>query len=161
MDLVRGDEQLLAALLDGDALARAAVALAAHLLEHLGDGLVEAVCLDGLDQVVRRVDVEGLHGVLAVGGDKDHVRRVLEMGEGLCELQAVCAGHVHVEEHDVCTEVLELLDGLANVGGLCYDVDLAGLVQKEPEFRAGRRLVIDDDRTQHIRLHSSFHTYSR
>ena len=113
-NLVDGDEHLAAALHHGDALYRGVrLGLRLNARLHLVQGLVEAVRLDRLHEVVDGVDLKGLECILAVGGHKDYRRRVLKLVEHLCELHAVGLGHRDVKEDDVRTRLHESLDRLA------------------------------------------------
>ena len=68
-DVVDRDEQLLAGLLDGNALNLGGRLLGSGL--EAADRLPQPIDLDRLDQVVGRFDLEGLHRVLAVRRDED------------------------------------------------------------------------------------------
>ena len=93
---------------------------------------LQAVGLNGLHEVIDRVDAEGLDGVLAVRGDKDDRGRVLELVERLGELHAARLWHRDVEEHDVGLGLHELLDRLAGARGLGDGLDATGLLEQEP-----------------------------
>ena len=146
-NLVRGDEQLLAALLNGNPLGRVVLVDHRDMLLDLFDRLEEALGLDRLHEVVDRVDLEGLDGMLAIGRDEHDRRRARDLRESLGQLQARRARHVDVEEHHVAAVVLEVLDGFAHVARLGHDLDLAGLLEQVLELRPRRSLVINDHRT--------------
>ena len=116
---------------------------------HAGDGLGQTIGFDRLDQVIDCVDLERVEGELAVGGDEHDRRRVLEMLQGLGELQTRGLGHVDVEEDDIDGIFLQFLDGLAHAGGLGDHVGLAELVEQEAQLRTRRRLIVDDHCFQH------------
>lgn len=79
VNLAGGNEQLLAALLDGDALVGGRAALRGDELLDLADCLYEAIGLDRLYQVIGRVYLERLDGKLAVRGHENDVGRILEL----------------------------------------------------------------------------------
>ena len=87
--------------------------------------------------------------MLAVGGDKDDRRRIFELAQGVGQLDAGGARHVDVQEHHIGTLVLEALDGLSDVGGLGYDLDLARLIQQKPKLRTCRSFIVADNSIQH------------
>src|SRR5208283_1299795 len=100
--------------------------------------------VDGLEKVVERIELEGLHRELVVGRREDHVRhRGLE---GLEELHPGLARHLHVEEEDVGLERRHLLAGLLGVGRLARHPDLRVRHEQAPQLVAREALVVDQER---------------
>ena len=115
-----------------------------------GAGLVEgegdAGAVEGLEQVVDCIHLEGADGVLVEGGGEDDLG---EAGGGVEELfddgEAIEAGHLDVEEDDVGGVGADEVDGFDAVGALGEDVDVAGVFEEVEELLAGEGLVVDDD----------------
>ena len=98
------------------------------------------------------MDLERLDRVLVVGGDEDDQRHPVP-AHLLDHLEAVGAGHLNVEEHQVRGEAADGVDGLAAVAALADDLDV-GLGREEAGHALARqRLVIDDQRAE--RLHAA------
>ena len=60
-------------------------------------------------------------------------------------LEAVDAGHLDVEEHEVGGVARDRVDRLAPVGALADDLEVAESAQAQLEAAARERLVVDDD----------------
>ena len=149
-NLVDGDENLAAALLDGNALGRGSRGgslLAASL--NLVEGSLETIRLDRLHQVVDSIDVKRLERILAVGGDEHHRRRVFELMERLGKLHAVRLGHRDVQEQHVRAAIHQLLDGVTSARSLGDVLDPSGLLEEEAELGTSRGFVVNDHGTQH------------
>ena len=113
--------------------------------------LVEAPLLDGLQQVVDRVHLERLDGVLVVGGDEDHPRRrrrVLE--QQVRHFEAGEPRHLDVEKRDVGLDGADDLEGADAVVGLADDGDVLDLTEEEAQFLAGGLLVVGDHRAEFV-----------
>jgi hypothetical protein len=74
---------------------------------HLLQRLLQAFQPHRLGQVIGGLQLEGLHGVLGVGGDEDQGRRLRQLAQGLGQRQAAGAGHVDVQQRDVETLVAQ------------------------------------------------------
>src|SRR2546426_11938839 len=74
-------------------------------LQHLlsaQDGLSHAALVERLQDVVHRVDLERLYGVIVKGGGEDDVRHFhLAVHQFLEHTEAVETGHLHIEEYQV------------------------------------------------------------
>ncbi len=78
---------------------------------------------DGLQQVVDRVDLEGLDGVLVEGSGEDDERDVRQR---VHDLETVHPRHLNVEYDDVGVELACHLDRPKAVLGLARDLDVRG-----------------------------------
>ena len=107
--------------------------------------LLEAVAAERLQQVVEGVDLEGLEGVLVVGGHEDHRRHLLG-ADLLDHAEAVAGRHLHVEEHQIGLLVLDRVDRLLAVGALADQLDVLFLLQQADDALARHRLVVHDHR---------------
>src|SRR5437879_11098444 len=68
-----------------------------------------------LEQVVERVQLEGLDGVPVVRGDEDDARRLLERSEVARYLEPAHAGHLDVEQEHLRAARRNALDRLEAV----------------------------------------------
>ena len=90
----------------------------------------------------------GVHVLVEVeGGDDDHRERIGDgrSGEGVRRLDAVHAGHAHVEQAHVGAQAPGELDGAAAVGGLAGHLDARLGVQDHGQPGAHDLLVVGDD----------------
>jgi hypothetical protein len=88
------------------------------------DGFGDAGFVEGLEDVVHRVYVERLHGVVVESRRKDHVRDLhLALGKLLQDAKAVEAGHLHIEKDQVGRMLFDQVDGLEAVLSLRDQVD--------------------------------------
>jgi len=62
---------------------------------------MQAFAPNGLEQVVHRVGIEGVDGMVAVGRGEDDSRAGPQPGQVLGGLQAVHARHADIEENDI------------------------------------------------------------
>ena len=111
------------------------------------DRLQHAGFVEGLEQVVDGVDVEGAHRVLVEGGGEDDLRQpVLVLDELLEHGESVEAGHLHIEKDEVGLVLADELDGLDAVCALGHDFDAAGGVEQILQLFARELLIVDDER---------------
>jgi hypothetical protein len=116
------------------------------VVERAPDRLGEPRLVDGLEQVVERVDVERAHRELVVGGDEDDRGR--RVGQERGQLEPRQLRHLHVDEQEVGAEPLDQRERLEAVAGLADQLDrVRGQHQAQPVPR--QRLVVDDDRAHH------------
>src|SRR5262245_35273102 len=73
---------------------------AANLLLRTIHSALEPLAIEGLQEVIRRVDLEGPDGIFVIGGDEHHDRDVIGRKQGHY-LEAVDLGHAHIEEHQI------------------------------------------------------------
>ena len=109
--------------------------LGAHRLEHVVDG----------------VQVEGVDGVLLVGGHEDDGRRVPEPAQHLGELEPGQAGHVDVEEDRVDVVLAEPAEQPQRLGGGVAGEHVGHplvAAEQEGELVEGRALVVHDEHAQ-------------
>src|SRR6516164_7458473 len=117
----------------------------AYVFAHARERGGEARLIDWLEQIVDGVRLEGLDGVLVVGGDEHHHRHrfLRQMRQ---HLETRHAWHLDVEEHQVG---LVLLDGgkcFAAVGTLRDDLEVGLVAQPDLDAASREHLVIDDER---------------
>ena len=103
----------------------------------------DALRLHGLEQVIDRAMVEGIDGILVVGGDEDQMRL---SGERLCSLDTVHLGHVDIEKDDIRFEAVHHDDRLAAIAGLTHDLQFGPrFLQAAGNLLAHQAFIIDDD----------------
>ena len=127
---------------DGRALAVAALGL--------GQGLQQALAPHGLGEVVHGVEFEGAHGMVGMGGHKHHGGRVGQGLHGVGQAQAILAGHVDVQQHQVEGPPArggELRQGLARVGGFGHGGahGVLAIAQQGAQSAAGQGFVVNDE----------------
>lgn len=110
------------------------------------DGFGDAGLVEGFQDVIDGVDVEGLHGVVVEGGGEDDVRHFeFALDEFLEDAEAVEAGHLDIEEDEVGGVFLDEIDGFEAVFALADERDFREGFEKVGELLAGGLLVVDDD----------------
>ena len=112
----------------------------------------EPLGVDGLEQVVERLDREGLEGVALVRGDEHHGRRIVHLAHERRGLDPGQSRHLDVEEDDVRARRARQGDRLGRTGRLPDDLDLRVAREQIAELRARGRLVVDE---QGANRHSS------
>ena len=126
-------------------LARLAAAPRRQVLAGALDGAVEAVAVEGLEQVVHGVDFEGAQRVLVVGGDEHHRREIADP-QLLDHAEAVQLRHLHVQEHQVRLQLAHRLHALSPVGALADQLDSRLRFHQLAEAQPRQRLVVNDQR---------------
>jgi pimeloyl-ACP methyl ester carboxylesterase len=107
-----------------------------------------------LEEIVERVELEGLDGMLVVRGDEDHGRRVLEIREMAREFEPVHARHADVEEQHLRAARRQPLEGFDAVACLThYRARQFGgdILQELAQPLARGRLVVGDEDADHAR----------
>ena len=100
-----------------------------------------------LEQVVERVHLERPHGVLLVGRDEDDSRCVRRR-ERPRHVEAVHAGHLHIEQDEIGTMVRDGRDGPLAAVGLRDHLDQGVLAEEAEQLAPRRSLVVDDEDPQ-------------
>ena len=111
----------------------------------------------GLDQVVDRIQLERLHGILVVGRREHHRRRMRRAGQMARQLDAVHLRHADVHQRHVGGRVGQALQRLDAMGRFADDDvgQFGGNVgQQRLHARPRRRLVVDDEDSQRIGIHA-------
>ena len=106
--------------------------------------LLEPLGGEGLQEVVDRLEFEGVEAELAVGGDEDEGRPLVGR-QARHELQAAQVRHLDIQEHDVGLEPLDQAEPAPAVRRR-PDQSHAG-ASGQPDLHApdAERLIIDDD----------------
>ncbi len=108
-------------------------------------GFGDAGFVEGLEDVINGVYVEGLDGIVVEGGGEDDLRD----GEAAFEeffdyAEAVQAGHLDVEENEVGLVFFYQADGFETVLAERDHVYFGETFQEVEEFVAGWALVVND-----------------
>jgi hypothetical protein len=110
------------------------------------DGFGQAGFVEGLEDVIDSVNVEGLDGVVVEGGGEDDVRDFeFAFNEFLEDAETVEAGHLHVEENEVRRVFLDEVDGVEAVFALGQEVDFGEGFEEKREFLTRGLFVVDDN----------------
>jgi hypothetical protein len=105
--------------------------------------------VDGLQQVVEGLHLERSHGVV-IERRREHDARC-RRGTAQ-DIEAVSAGHLHVEQAEIRPLTIEQLDRRADVAGLAGDLDERDRGQQASQAVARRLLVVDD---RHAEVHTA------
>ena len=146
---IDGDKDLLAAFLYRDALRLARLHMQRDIFARAVHGLLQAIDFNRLHQIVDGIDFEAIEGMLAIRGNENNRRRVLQTLKSFGELEARHFRHAHIEEQNVNGVALHLLDSFANARGLCKHFDATNFAQQIAQFGTSRSLVVNDYRVQH------------
>jgi hypothetical protein len=113
---------------------------------HLLDGSGDAGFVEGLQDVVDGVHIEGLHGVMIERGGEDNVRNFeFALDQFLEDAEAVQAGHLDIEEHQVGGVLFDEIDSFEPVFAECKHINFGKGFKKKCQLFARRFLVVDDD----------------
>jgi trehalose 6-phosphate phosphatase len=113
------------------------------------DNPCKPIRVDRLQEVVERLDRERVDRVLGVRGHEDDCRRVALFVDVRRRLEPGDAGHLHVEEHDVVVEIAGQLERLGSARRLADNLHLRMRGEQVAELRPRRRLVVDEERSNH------------
>ena len=108
-------------------------------------GQAEPNRVDRLEQVVDRVDLERLDGMLIIRGDEDDVRRRARVEHPARDLEAGQPRHLHVEEHEVGLQAVDGRQRFHAVARLSDDLDPAQLSEQKSQLIPGQLLVVDEN----------------
>ena len=119
------------------------------MLSPLGalDRLPETVEADRLQQIVGRLDLERVGGILLEGGDEDDLRAVLRR-QGRGDAQAVLLRHLDVEQGEVGLQPLDRLGRFPAVAGGADHLGPGDVAEEDLEPLQGQRLVVDEEGAQ-------------
>src|SRR5207249_166437 len=78
-------------------------------LEHSLDRTSQAAPVHRLEEIVRRVELKGLDGVLIIGCAEDDLRQGAG-GNGVDDLESAAARHLDVEQNEVRLQSLDRLN---------------------------------------------------
>ena len=111
-----------------------------------GNGLGQSVGPHGFEQVVHRIDLEGLRGEFAVGGDEDHGQGRGQLGQ---KSESVAVRHADVEEEGLGLEEGDDGDSFLDAFRLSADFDFRELLHFGPQALAGEGLIVDEHYADH------------
>ena len=112
-----------------------------------GQGGAQAPPVDGLEQVVDGVHLEGADGVGVVGGDEDNGRHLLRP-DLLDDGEAVALWHVDIQDDEVGGQPPDGGDRLGDVAAVGHHPHLGLAAQQVAQALPRERLVVDDDRAE-------------
>ena len=111
-------------------------------LHRAPQGLREALVVEGLEQVIDGLDVEGAHRMVIVGGDEDHRRRPGGPQRGQ-QIEAVLPGQLHVEKEQVDRLAAQRSQRVRQIRALVHQDDRRLAREQGAQAETGRRLVLD------------------
>jgi hypothetical protein len=104
----------------------------------------EAAFVERLEQVIQGVHLERLQRVAVVGGDEDDRGRH-RVAQGLQDAEAVQAGHLHVQEHQVGAQLPQGAEGLLAVAAFAEDGDVRVGFEQPAQPLPRQRFVVHDE----------------
>ena len=112
------------------------------------DGALQPVVGHGLEQVIHRFALEGLHREFVIGRDEHHATGAPRFRrEHLNQLQTGQAGHANVEKRNVGPQVLDHFPRFDAVGGNAGNLELRPQGGETClEMLGQQRFVVGDDR---------------
>src|SRR5580658_559145 len=112
-------------------------------------GLLERLCqavgLNGLEQIIESVLLEGPHGIFAVGGGEDHQRRGIERFQ---QFEPIAAGQLNVEQQQVRLQLRNEDLRLVRVGGFADHFHFLMALEQAPQLGARQPRILDNQRAQ-------------
>ena len=108
------------------------------------EGLLEALVIEGLHEVIDCRHIEGIERVAVVRGHEDRRRHVLR-ADVAHDFETGATRHLHVQEHQVGLQGADGLDRRIAVVGEAGDFDAFLVTQQILEALASEGLVIDDE----------------
>ena len=115
----------------------------------------EPSAVDGLEEVIERVDFEGVERVLVVRRDEDDVRYAFD-ADGLDHRESVHSWHSDVEIHEVGRVAKDRRHGFSPVATLADDFDVPLRIQPHADALARKRFVVHDQRSNPLHTFSAF-----
>lgn len=110
------------------------------------DGFGEAGLVERFQDVIYRVHIEGLHGIVIERSGEDYVGDFeFALDELLEDAETIEAGHLDIEEDEVGIVFLDEVDGIETVFALSEEMDFGETFEEEGEFFAGGLFVVHDD----------------
>lgn len=115
--------------------------------EDPGQGLFQACCCDGLEQVVSDAGFKGLDGIMGIGSDQnDDWLAAGEHGlQGIDQLEAVHLWHFDVDKQEVRHKLANLPEEIGDIGKLADDLDFRKGSQLHFQAFLGQVFIVDDD----------------
>ena len=113
-----------------------------NLVAGVVEGLLKALAVERLEQVVNRVELERFKGVLVVSGNENDQRRLGGGADCLTNVEAAEHRHLHIEKHQVRLLFQNNLHSLAPIRALSGDLEVGVGFEQLPQARAGGRFVV-------------------
>ena len=117
-------------------------------LQSAADALAQSVLADGFEQVVDRVEFEGVDGMVLVCGHEDDFRRGLEFAEDSGDVESAESGHRDVEENDVDGAGFECAQSSGSGVGGQHSGNAFVQAKQIDEFVENGTFVVDDKHAQ-------------
>ena len=118
-----------------------------HHQAHASHRLVEARPRHRLQQVVERIHVERLHGVIIVGSSENEKRQAhLLLEQPFDDAETIQARHLDVQENQLRVELADEAHCLEAVLGPAHDLNVWKALQQKRKLVTGWLFVIHDER---------------
>ena len=113
------------------------------------DCFVQAIVLDGLEQVVKRIGLERLDGIFIECSNKHDGGHIFLL-EFRKYIETAHTGHLDIQENKIRLQFSDALQGLPPVLCFRYDCEIVYFVEPVLQSTAGQRLVVDNDGPEHV-----------
>ena len=119
------------------------------------NNFAEAILRNRFQQVIERVDFEGLESIAIVRSNEDESRGFdVRVGRnGANDVETIGAGHLNVEENHVGTVLFNRRDCRLTTIGLADNLHVRLGTQQAQELPAGGRFVVDDENAKRDGAH--------
>jgi hypothetical protein len=108
--------------------------------------LLEALPLDGLQEIVQGMDAESLEGILIKGGDENHQRHFI-FAQFLQHFEAIHHRHLNIQEHEIGAKGLDGLHSFPAVAAFPDYVHIRLIRQKGAHTLDAQGLVVHNKGT--------------
>lgn len=126
-----------------------------HAFAHFVHGTGQALFVEGLEQVVNGIDLEGRDGVVAIRGGKHHGRLGFQFNAA-GHLQAGHTRHFDVEEDQVGAELLDVFEGIYAIFSHIDHLNIRHGAQHPLHFAAGGHFIIGNQDAQAAHVQGNF-----
>ena len=118
-----------------------------EVFHRMSNGFLQALIVDGLQNVVNGVHIEGVHGVLVKCGDKDHQWHGVAL-KFTYYLKTVHARHLYVQEQQVWLQLCHRPQCLFAIATFSDQLEFGMIFQPQLETAPGERFVVNNNCTQ-------------
>jgi hypothetical protein len=108
-------------------------------------GLLKALAIEGLEQIIQGVDLEGAQSILVIRRDENDTGRPV-LAHGLQDAEAVQFGHAYIEKQEIGPLLTDGRDGARTVEAFADHLNVGfGLKQRTQALPAQRLVIRDQD----------------
>ena len=110
------------------------------------------LCLEGLEQIIEGVHLEGVAHVVIVGGGENQDDGGIHVMDDAGCLHTCLAGHFHIQEDDLRPQFFHQLDALQAVFGFAHQVEVACLLDHLALDHAHGFVVVSNEYSNLVHL---------